>query len=195
MQWWAHVKSRFLNTGSPTNTSSSKVPPSPDWIPDLAHQSFLQFASIAQKLGIRYLVFGAAALTLNRLGRSTDDIDLWIESTPENLTKFTHALQDMGYADAPDWVDCTDTGKPQMWRLAGPMDMLTYVHQQFDFETCYQRRTELSLNGTPIPILHLLDVKDLKLRARRDQDYRDAILIDNFLRAHGQPTEWPNQAS
>jgi len=41
---------------------------------------------------VRYLVFGAAALNFHGLARFTEDLDLFVEPTPENIARLKRAL-------------------------------------------------------------------------------------------------------
>jgi len=141
-------------------------------------------------MGLRYLVFGAAALTFHRISRSTDDIYIWIDSTVRNLEILRSVFMKMGYEDGDVKITSEDMHLPQMWRLAGPMDILTNIHKSFDFDICYSRKSTLRIDSLGIDVLHLIDVRDLKVRAKRDQDLRDVIIIDNFLREHGLPSKF-----
>ena len=132
-------------------------------------------------MGLRYLVFGAAALTFHRIARSTDDVDIWIDSTARNLEILRSIFVKMGYDAADVNINLDDLHLPQMWRLAGPMDILTNIHRSFDFDTCYKRKSVLQIDTIGIDVLHLIDMRDLKVRAKRDQDLRDIIIIDNFF--------------
>lgn len=42
--------------------------------------------------GVRYAIFGAAALNLHRLARFTEDLDLFLEPTAENVERLRQAL-------------------------------------------------------------------------------------------------------
>jgi hypothetical protein len=42
--------------------------------------------------GVRYAVFGGAALNLHGLARFTDDLDLFVEPDPENIDRLKRAL-------------------------------------------------------------------------------------------------------
>jgi hypothetical protein len=44
--------------------------------------------------GVRYAIFGAVALNLHGLARSTEDLDVFIAPTEENVDRLKQALQD-----------------------------------------------------------------------------------------------------
>lgn len=50
--------------------------------------------------GVRYAIFGAVALNLHGLARSTEDLDLFIEPEPANIERLRLALRDA--IDDPD---------------------------------------------------------------------------------------------
>jgi hypothetical protein len=45
---------------------------------------------------VRFLIVGAYALALHGRPRATDDLDVWIDATPENAARVIRALTDFG---------------------------------------------------------------------------------------------------
>jgi len=45
-----------------------------------------------EREGVRYVIFGAAALNFHGLARFTEDLDIFVAPTPENLSRLRHAL-------------------------------------------------------------------------------------------------------
>jgi Nucleotidyl transferase AbiEii toxin, Type IV TA system len=50
--------------------------------------------------GVHYAIFGAVALNLHGLARSTEDLDLFVEPEPSNIERLRQALHDV--IDDPD---------------------------------------------------------------------------------------------
>jgi hypothetical protein len=48
--------------------------------------------SALEREGVRYAIFGAAALNLHGLARFTEDVDVFLEPTVENIARVRHAL-------------------------------------------------------------------------------------------------------
>ncbi|WP_435353957.1 hypothetical protein [Emticicia sp. SJ17W-69] len=63
-----------------------------------------------------------------------------------------------------------------------PIDILTFVHKKFDFDKCYNRARVQQTQGHTIRVLHINDLREIKVFAKRNQDFRDVIMIDDFLK-------------
>ena len=156
---------------------------------DLENEEFRLFTEHAIRNDLRYMVIGGFAMYLNGLARNTEDVDIWIEPTTLNGQRFIHTLLGMGYTDDElDQVKALDFTQPQVFGLNNYLDILTVVHRKFDrsaprFEECFQRsRSVQNQYGNTIHFLHLNDLREQKIVARRPQDLRDIVMIDDFLK-------------
>jgi hypothetical protein len=64
-----------------------KLPP--DWS---------EFISLLFVHRVRFLIVGAHALAANGRPRATQDLDIWVEPTPENAERICAALTEFGFA-------------------------------------------------------------------------------------------------
>lgn len=151
---------------------------------DLENEEFKLFVENASANGLRYMVIGGFAMYLNGLARSTDDVDIWLEPTENNGQRFINTLLGMGYTnDELEPVKQLDFTQPQVFGLNNYIDILTVVHRKFDFADCFRRaRSVTNQFGHTIHFLHLNDLREQKVVARRMQDLRDIIQIDDFLK-------------
>src|SRR5437764_14891178 len=69
------------------NRGSSETPPRPPTLKDLA-----LICAELNRLGARYVVVGGLAMIQAGHARTTDDIDLLVETTPENEQKVIESL-------------------------------------------------------------------------------------------------------
>lgn len=150
---------------------------------DLENEEFRLFSEQAIQNELRYMVIGGFAMYLNGLSRNTEDVDIWIESTELNGKRFINTLLGMGYtADELEQLKELDFTQPQVFGLNNYIDILTVVHRKFDFNECFLRsRSVQNQYGNIIHFLHLNDLREQKIVARRPQDLRDIIMIDDFL--------------
>ena len=150
---------------------------------DLENEEFRLFTEHAVRNDLRYIVIGGFAMYLNGLSRNTEDVDVWIEPTVGNGQQFIKTLLGMGYTDDElDQVKELDFTQPQVFGLNNYIDILTVVHRKFDFDECFQRsRSVQNQFGNTIHFLHLNDLREQKVVARRLQDLRDIVMIDDFL--------------
>ena len=150
---------------------------------DLENDEFKLFTEHAVRNDLRYIVIGGFAMYLNGLARNTEDVDIWIEPTAPNGQQFIRTLLGMGYTDDElNQVKSLDFTQPQVFGLNNYLDILTVVHPKFIFEDCFQRsRSVVNQYGNTIHFLHLNDLREQKIVARRPQDLRDIVMIDDFL--------------
>ena len=151
---------------------------------DVENGEFLLFTDCAAKSQLEYMVIGGFAMYLNGLNRATNDVDIWMKPTALNGEKLIQTLLCMGYTlDELEEIRQLDFTQIQIFGINNELDILTQVHQRFDFDDCFQRsRSSQNRYGTVIYFLHLNDLRELKIVARRPQDLRDIIMIDDFLK-------------
>lgn len=158
---------------------------------DLENDEFKSFTEHAGRNELRYIVIGGFAMYLNGLARNTEDVDIWIEPTALNGQRFIDTLLGMGYTDEElDQVKALDFREPQVFGLNNYLDILTVVYRKFDFSECFERsRSVKNQYGNTIHFLHLNDLREQKIVARRPQDLRDIVMIDDFLEKAKQQGE------
>jgi hypothetical protein len=150
---------------------------------DLENNEFLEFTRCAHEQKLEYMVIGGFAMFLNGLNRATEDVDIWIKPTKENGDILIQVLLCMGYEeDELEELKQLDFTKVQVFGLNRELDILTHVHNKFDFDILFERsRIAKNAQDGVIHFLHLNDLRELKILARRPQDLRDVIMIDDFL--------------
>ncbi|MCY7357159.1 MAG: hypothetical protein LH609_06750 [Rudanella sp.] len=151
---------------------------------DLENEDYLDFTRCATNNQLTYMVIGGFAMYLNGIRRNTEDFDVWIQPTHENGQLFIDTLLCMGFTiDELDQLTQHDFQEPIVFGLLGTIDVMTRVHKNLDFEACYSRsRTYVDPRGIEVHFLHLNDLRQSKVWARRDQDLRDIIQIDDFIK-------------
>ncbi|MCF2444330.1 hypothetical protein L0657_10210 [Dyadobacter sp. CY345] len=150
---------------------------------DLENNEFLEFTRCAQKYKLEYMIIGGFAMFLNGLNRATEDVDIWIKPTKKNGEVLIQVVSCMNYDDDDlEQLRRLDFTQVQVFGLNQELDILTYVHNKFDFDVLFERsRMTTNAQGSVIHFLHLNDLRELKVLARRPQDMRDVIMIDDFL--------------
>ena len=106
------------------------------------------------------------------------------KTNPGKWSGLIRVLLCMGY-DEDDFGKLTrmDFTQSQVFGLNNELDILTVVHHKFDFDTLFDRsRKFVNVQGSAIHFLHLNDIRELKILARRPQDLRDVVMIDDFLK-------------
>jgi hypothetical protein len=98
-------------------------------------------------------------------------------------------LRAFGYEDE-DLTDMSvaDFTQPQIIRIHDvPLDVLTQVHSKFDYDQCLARAKPFDTSRGPrVHFLHINDLRELKVLARRPKDLTDVLMIDELLNAARQ---------
>lgn len=151
---------------------------------DVDNAEFLDFVEKADRHQLDYILIGGLALILNGAVRMTQDVDIWLRPSTENRDRFIATLLDFGYDEA-DVVDMrnTDFTQPQIIRIHDvPLDVLTRVHSRFEYDQCRSRARPFDTSGGfRIYFLHINDLRELKVLARRPKDLSDVMMIDELL--------------
>lgn len=162
---------------------------------DVDNVNFLDFVAVADKQKLDYILIGGMALLLNGVVRFTQDADIWLEPTNENRDRFIQTLLAFGYdEEAVSGMRVADFTKPQIAKIHDvPLDVLTHVHHRFDYDECKQRaKATVLTGGYTVYFLHINDLREVKVLARRTKDLNDVILIDELLAARKKQDESEN---
>lgn len=134
---------------------------------------FKELLSIFNEREVRYLIVGAYAVMKYTEPRYTKDLDIWVETSPENALKVIAALRDFG---APlsgiTESDFESDGFFQMGRPPVRIDVLMSV-DGLTFEQAWQNRQHGDFDGTPATFLSRGDLMTNKATAARPQDILD----------------------
>ena len=131
---------------------------------------------------LEYVLIGAAAMAFHGLVRATEDIDLFIRATPENVEKLRTALR-AAYRDDPqiDEISSSDLlGEYPAVRYVPPtgdlyFDVLTRLGQVATFDTIDAEVKEV--DGTHVRVATPAALYRLKKGTVRPQDRADAAAL------------------
>jgi hypothetical protein len=148
---------------------------------DVNNTEFWRFAQSAARLDLRYMVIGGLALNFHGLLRNTVDSDVWISPEEGNLQILKQVLSSLDYEEKD--FDFLENSKSTalVFSIEGPIDFLTEVHRNFQFDDCFGRIQHFQVERVLIPVISLADLRELKILCRRPQDLRDVVIIDEFL--------------
>lgn len=135
-----------------------------------------------QAAGLEYVLIGAVAMGFHGLVRATEDLDLFIRATPENIEKLRSALR-AAYEGDPniDEISSEDLlGEYPVVRYVPPsgdlyFDLMTRLGSAASFETIDSEVQEV--DGTQIRIATPAALYRLKKGTVRSQDHVDAAAL------------------
>ncbi len=123
---------------------------------------------------VEYLLIGGYAVGYYGYPRATADMDIWVAADPANADKIVVALKEFGF-DLPDLSAELFLRPWQIIRLGVPpvrIEIATTI-SGVDFAECYADRVEDTLDGVPVNLISLKDLKRNKQASGRHQDLAD----------------------
>lgn len=125
---------------------------------------------------VRYLMIGGFAVNMHGYTRSTKDVDVWLEDTPENRRRLRQSLHELGYGD----FEAIETmvflpGWTTLYLGGVELDLMTAVKglENIGFDSCYQLASHADLDGVMVPFLHINHLISAKAATGRLQDLAD----------------------
>ncbi|MEN9796334.1 MAG: hypothetical protein RL653_30 [Pseudomonadota bacterium] len=144
---------------------------------------------------VRYLVVGGVAVVLHGHLRTTADLDLVLQLSPDNAARGMRALTSLGYrprapvpaADFADaeirrrWVEEKGLTVFSLWSPEHrELEVDVFVAEPFDFDEAYARSTCAPLVDTFAQVAALEDLVALKRLAGRAQDLADIEALERL---------------
>lgn len=137
--------------------------------------------------GLRYVLIGAAAMGFHGVVRATEDLDLFIEATAENVERLRQALR-AAYDNDPhiDEISATDLlGEYPAIRYYPPtgdlyFDVMTRLGEAASFETVESEIKEIE--GTRARVATPAALYRLKKGTVRPRDQEDAAALRERFR-------------
>lgn len=132
--------------------------------------------------GLEYVLIGAAAMAFHGLVRTTEDLDLFIRATPENIEKLRTALR-AAYEGDPhiDEISSSDLlGEYPAVRYVPPtgdlyFDVITRLGEAASFDTVEAEVKEE--DGTQVRVATPAALYRMKKATVRSQDHADAAAL------------------
>jgi len=158
----------------------------------------MYYEEVFRKLGekkIRYAVVGGIALVLHGVVRFTADLDLIIELSADNLTKFISAMNELGYkpklpVKAEDFADPVTR---ERWIAEKGMKVFTFYHPErqlsqvdifvselLKFDEIEKELVWIKARDVAIPVVSFTHLKMLKRIAGRPQDIADIEALEEL---------------
>jgi hypothetical protein len=138
------------------------------------NQDFKEFIQSLNNNQVRYLIVGGYAVALHGHPRYTKDINIWVESSRENVSRLVDALDEFGFASLG--LTSKDFLEPnQIIQLGYPpnrIDILTSL-KGIEFTACYALRVIVSVEEVEVSFIDLDNLKENKKATGRLQDLAD----------------------
>jgi predicted nucleotidyltransferase len=124
---------------------------------------------------VEYLIVGGYAVTIHGHPRFTGDLDVWINSTPENATKILKTVEEFGFSSYGLTID--DFQNPsnvlQMGYPPFRIDIIGSISGNLEFHACYRNRKTVMLDDMPLQFIGFEDLLINKKATGRRKDLDD----------------------
>ncbi len=135
---------------------------------------FKDFLRLLNSKQVEYLLVGGYAVGYYGYPRATADIDVWIAVSEQNAGRIVSALREFGFA-VPDLKPELFLQKDRVIRMGVPPIRIEVITSAsgVDFAECYSRRLVVEMDGIPVSLIELTDLKRNKKAAGRPKDLAD----------------------
>jgi hypothetical protein len=132
-----------------------------------------------------FVIVGAHALAVHGVPRATGDLDVLVRPTAENAHRVLQALGHFGAPVDVHQLSVEDLTRPgTVYQIGLPprrIDLLTEI-SGVSFDEAWQTRTEVEVEGRPVPFLGRDALIKNKRAAGRDKDLTDVRLLERRSR-------------
>ena len=143
-----------------------------------------------------YLVVGGMAVNLHGYSRITNDLDLLILLTEENIGKFVKVIKSLGYrpkvpVELEDFIseknrkNWIENKNMKVFSVYNPKNELEHIdvliEYSLNFKKVYERKNVFNIRGIKIPTISIPDLIKLKKEAGRKIDELDINVLTRIL--------------
>ena len=142
-------------------------------IPTLA-RDFKEFLKSFNSNRVEYLLIGGYAVGIHGHIRATNDLDVWVDISPENAARIECALREFGFA-ASGLTLGLFLNRNNVVRMGVPpirIEILTSV-SGIEFEACYAEREIIRIEEIAVPVISLARLRQNKAASGRAKDLAD----------------------
>lgn len=135
---------------------------------------FREFLECLNRAGVEYLLVGGYAVNYYGHHRFTEDIDFWIAVSEENFARLLAAVRHF-FGDDLAGLDMNFLKNNESLYLGRVPDKIEVFQKAsgLDFRQAYPRRVECTLEGVPVKIISLADLRANKRASARHKDLAD----------------------
>ncbi len=147
----------------------------------MLYKDFREFLELLNEKEVKYLIVGGYAVSVHGFPRYTGDIDVFIQSSPDNAQKLLNALDDFGFGSLELTVQdfAKEDSIVQIGYPPYRIDILTTI-EGVEFNECFKNKLEIEFDELKIPFIGYNDlIKNKKASGRT----KDKIDIENLKKS------------
>ena len=148
---------------------------------NIFNEDFHDFLDALRRHRVRYVLVGGYSVILHGYGRTTGDLDIWVEKTSGNYQLLAQAFHDFGMPTfdmtAENFLDNPLLDVFTFGRSPVAIDIITRL-KGLEFSEAFEQATEVEIEGLTIRLIHYQHLLQAKRAAGRPRDQND---LDNLL--------------
>jgi predicted nucleotidyltransferase len=139
---------------------------------------FREFLACLNHAGVEYLLVGGFAVNHYGYHRSTEDIDFWIAVSDANYDRLLAAIREF-FGEDLKGLDKEFLRQNEALFLGGVPNKIEVFKNcsGLQFADAFVRRVETTIEGVPVKMICLMDLKTNKRASGRNKDLAD---LDNL---------------
>jgi hypothetical protein len=147
---------------------------------DMTHlpQDFKEFLSLLRSHEVKYLLIGGYAVGYHGYPRATIDLDVWVQVSPDNAIRIVDTLKEFGF-NVPNLSKDLFLESDRVIRMGVPpmrLEIVTGI-SGVTFDDCHSHCVKDTIDGVPVNIISLQDLRKNKAASNRPKDIND---LDNL---------------
>lgn len=150
---------------------------------NILNDDFVEFLEAFNKFDVEYILVGGYAVIFHGYSRTTGDLDVWVNKTPENFLKLKKAFFEFGMSlfnmDEKLFLNTNDNDVFTFGRPPVCIDVLTSV-KGLEFNDAYSNSKVVEFDNVLVRMIDFRDLMSAKKAANRLKDQDD---IDHLKRS------------
>jgi predicted nucleotidyltransferase len=153
---------------------------------DVLDDELLRFWRSLNNHKVNYIMVGGFATRFHGFNRNTEDIDLWLEDTPQNRKNLRQSFIDLDYGDFPSLETMEFVPGWTSFYLGNSIDVdiMTDMKgiENHSFNECLATASTADLDGIIVPFLHINQLIANKKAVNRPKDQIDVLELEKIKR-------------
>jgi predicted nucleotidyltransferase len=162
-------------------------------------KALIDLCQAFNKEGVRYVVIGGFAVIMHGLARLTEDIDFFVDDSPENIMRLKKALSSIYHDPSIEELKPDEIRQYAVIRYGTPddfyIDFIGRIGEVFSFKDIERDMEIFEIDNIKIPVCGLETLIKMK-ETMRERDMRDLIFrnekrLDDFTPCYPWHCSYP----
>jgi len=143
---------------------------------NIFNDDFRDFIDCFNKSNVKYILVGGYSVILHGYSRTTGDMDIWVERTPENYKNIKTAFLHFGMPVFDMTEDAFLNNKDfDVFSFGNPPSLIEVMVEVkgLNFEECYPNAVYFEEDGLMIRTIYITDLINAKKASGRFKDMND----------------------